>query len=44
MEACETEPVRGQAHSVQAVIDALLRHGVEITDEGSVRLVAKPRR
>jgi hypothetical protein len=41
----ETSPgvVRGQGRSIQAVLDALLRHGVLITDNGVERVVGGKR-
>ena len=43
MEACDKKPIRGLSENIVAVVDALEKAGVEITEDG-VRLVAKPRR
>jgi transcriptional regulator with XRE-family HTH domain len=43
MEASGAETARGQIRSVQAVIDALAKRGVEITTDGGVRPIEKKR-
>jgi hypothetical protein len=43
METTPEGPARGHARNVQAVIDALARHGVQITEDG-VRVVGKPKK
>jgi hypothetical protein len=42
MESAGADPVRGSTRNLQAVLDALRKHGVEI-DEDSIRLVKKRR-
>ena len=42
MESAGADPVGGSTRNLQAVLDALRKHGVEI-DEDSIRLVKKRR-
>jgi hypothetical protein len=42
MEGCGTEPVSGLSRNVQAVLDALARHGVSIDDDG-VHYITRPK-
>jgi hypothetical protein len=43
MEGTGAKTVRGHAGNIQRVIDALARHGVEITDD-AIRLIPRAKR
>jgi transcriptional regulator with XRE-family HTH domain len=43
IEAAGAKPVKATTKNLDAVLDALRRHGVEV-DEDSIRIVGKPKR
>jgi hypothetical protein len=43
MERAGDSPVRSQGPNIQKVLDALAKKGIEVTDDGGVRPIARKR-